>query len=192
MPAGGSVQESSGDTSAPSQVNFFGMSPPFGKAVLEIANAIWLAPRFMHTSHGFYEFTRIKSFFLLLVRVNPRKSVAGSLGRDGEVYRDASLGFDRLTGLQVRPETPLLHGLPGRSRKNRGSAEYVEVLNISVPSDQRFEHDRALNLHLLGQQGIVGFNRAGNNLRRRRRDRCTRPVASATPVESAEGAEEAE
>ena len=31
VPDGGSVHESSGETSAPSQVNFLGMSPPFGK-----------------------------------------------------------------------------------------------------------------------------------------------------------------
>src|SRR6185436_13245435 len=86
------------------------------------------------------------------------------LGRDGEVYCNAGLGFDRLTGLQVRPETPLFDRLPGRSRKNRGSAEDVEVLNIPVPSNQSFEYDRALDLHLLGQQRIVRFDRAGKNL----------------------------
>src|SRR6185295_19574889 len=83
---------------------------------------------------------------------------------DGEVYRNAGLGFDRLSGLQVRPETPLLDRLPGGSRKNRGSAENVEVLNIPVASNQSFEYDGALDFHLLGQQRIVRFHRPGQNL----------------------------
>jgi hypothetical protein len=46
-----------------------------------------------------------------------------SLSPDGEIYGNAGLSFDGLTGLQVRPESPFFHGVPCRSRKNRGSAE---------------------------------------------------------------------
>jgi hypothetical protein len=82
------------------------------------------------------------------------------LGPDGEIYGNAGFSFDGLTGFEVRLESPLLHRFPCRSGKNRGAAEYLEVLNSPVPSDQNMQHDCALNFHLLGQQGIVRFNRA--------------------------------
>ena len=86
------------------------------------------------------------------------------LGRDGEVYRNAGFSFDSLTRLQVGPEAPLLYCFAGRSGQNRGSTEHMKVLNISVATDQRFQHDRALHLHFLGQQGIVRLHRAGKKI----------------------------
>src|SRR5438309_8147377 len=44
VPGGGSVQESGGEVSAPSQVNSLGISPPFLNAVLCKANPMCLAP----------------------------------------------------------------------------------------------------------------------------------------------------
>jgi hypothetical protein len=40
VPAGAGVQLSGGETSAPSHVNFLGIIPPSGKAVLEISKDI--------------------------------------------------------------------------------------------------------------------------------------------------------
>jgi hypothetical protein len=57
-----------GETSAPSQVNFLGMSPPFSKPVLEIANAMWAAPGKLATdftdSHG-------SNYLLCVILENP-------------------------------------------------------------------------------------------------------------------------
>src|SRR5208337_378382 len=44
VPAGGSVHESCGDTSAPSQVNFFAMSPPWVKLGLEMVRDMVFPP----------------------------------------------------------------------------------------------------------------------------------------------------
>ena len=99
------------------------------------------------------------------IRANPLpRFLRRLLGRNGEVDRDAGLGFDGLTRLQVGPKTPLLDCLPGCGRKNRRSAEHVKVLNIPIPSDQSFEHDCALYLHLLGKQGIVRLHWAGQEI----------------------------
>jgi hypothetical protein len=83
-----------------------------------------------------------------------------SLSRDCEIHRNAGFGFDCLTGLQIRLEAPLFHSFAGCRRKNRRSAEDVKVLNISVTSNQGFQYDRTLNLHLLGQKWIIRLNRA--------------------------------
>ena len=57
-------------------------------------------------------------------------------------------------------KTPLLHRFTSRRGKNRRAAEYMQILDVPISPDQRFEHNCALDLHLFGQQGIVGFNRA--------------------------------
>ena len=86
------------------------------------------------------------------------------LRRDGEVYCDAGLGLDGLTGLQIGTEAPLLDCFAGRRRKNRRSAEHMKILNVSISSNQCFENDSALHLHLLGQQRIVRLYRAGEKV----------------------------
>ena len=88
--------------------------------------------------------------------------------------------------LQIRLESPLLHGFPSRGGKNRRSTEHVEILDIAVAPDECFQHHRALNLHLLGQQGIIGFHWAREQLRGAGVNPDA-PVASATPVESDDG-----
>lgn len=103
---------------------------------------------------------RNRSIWLLPVRRKTLPHSSESLGQDSEIDGNARLSFHGLTGLQVRPESPSLYRFPCRNRQNRGSAEYMEVLNIPVSSDQNFQHDCALNFHLFGQKGIVRFNRA--------------------------------
>jgi hypothetical protein len=46
----------------------------------------------------------------------PSPRISSSLGKDGEIYDNARLGFDRLTGLQVWPESPLLYRFLGCGR----------------------------------------------------------------------------
>jgi hypothetical protein len=69
-------------------------------------------------SHGFHGFTRINLVFICccVVRELSAQSVTAflSLGRDGEVYRDAGFGLDGQTRLQIGAEAPLLHRFAGR------------------------------------------------------------------------------
>src|ERR1700690_2624910 len=78
-----------------------------------------------------------------------------SICRYSEIYRDAGLGFYRLPSLVVRLEVPLLHGLARSRGKNCRAAEHLNVLNAAGLADQSFQHDRALDFHLLGEKRIA-------------------------------------
>jgi len=63
---GGSVHVSCGDTSAPSQVNFFAMSPPSEKLGLEIERGMGFPPLVASNAPGPAE---------IIVSINKRKAI---------------------------------------------------------------------------------------------------------------------
>ncbi len=60
-----------------------------------------------------------------------------SIGRDGEVHRDLSLGLNRIRALEVRLKAPLSNCLARGPSQNGRSAHHMQILNGPIAANER-------------------------------------------------------